>query len=1379
MLISARYEAEQKVHESSHHVIYRGRRQADGAPVILKLLNQAYPTAEQLQRFRWEHEVLERLALPGVVRSYGLEESAGSAVIVLEDFGGVPLAQATGGAPLPLPELLSVAARLTTTLGEIHRRGVIHRDLNPTNILWNRATDTLKIIDFGLAAVLPRESPALPRPLHLEGTVAYVAPEQTGRLSRGVDQRTDLYALGVTLFELLTGRRPFLATDPSELVHQHLARTPPAPDTLVPGLPAPVSQIVLKLLAKRPEDRYQGTCGLAADLERCRASLGRTGAVADFPLGEQDVADTFRLPDRIHGREAELQALEVALHRAHGGGRELVLVSGPGGIGKSALVEALRHRHGLPEGTFLAGKHDQVRRGVPYAGLAHAFQGLVSQILGEPAEAVAAWRQRLLQSLGNGAPLIVEILPAVGLILGPQPGIAAISLDEARNRFSYVLTRFVALFATADRPLVLFLDDLQWADGPTLKVIELLVTDPAVRHVLVIGALRDGEVDATHPAALMLARVRQAGAPVTEVHLGPLGAPAIEQLLADGLRCDPASVPALAERCRTKTAGNPFFLGQFLRTLYEVGALNVDPARGWWRCDLAAVDRAEATDNVLVLLMARLRRLAPETQVVIRLAACLGGRFTARSLARAGEQPEAEAGAAVAVAVAEGLFVPEADPDDAASEDGDGGDASDLAHRFVHERVQQAAYALIPEAERPALRWRIGQALLAHATEAELEANLFEVVSHLDEGRDLARTDAERERLCRLNLRAGQKARAAAAFTSALRFLGVAHALLPPDAWASDPDLALALHAEAAAAAYLVGDFDRMEGYLAAAEPHLGSALEVARFAEIRICALSQGNPMAAVKAGIPVLRQLGYDLPERPSQARLVLSLLRTRLAYRARDIERLVDLPPLEDPRLLTALRILQSITAASYMQSTWEFKAVNVLDRVNAVIRHGLHPNAAFDFASYGTILCAMGNVDAGHRFGELALRLLDRPGTSACRAKALMTFNRFIGHWKRHVGETLDGFLDAYRSGCESGDIEYAGYAILAYYTHSFFLGKELGPLEGDVGAFLAAHAGSRQATIHRPLRLYRQAMRHLVEPVEAPWHLVGEGCDEDALLADFRSTDYHMGTCILYLLKLMLAYLFRQHRQAALYAGIAVGYAEFVKGQIYLPILELYDSLARLAIYRESAPADRREIRARVRRNQKRLAGWARHAPMNYRHKHALVAAEEARVTDRPGLARELYDRAISEARQHGYRNEEALAQELAGNFYLELGHEHLAFHYLRDAKAAYRQWGARAKVQALERHFPQVLTLERTRPGGTVTRTASTRSTSEGPFTELDLSTVFKAAQALSSQLELDRLLPALMELLIESAGPGSSSAPPTWRCSSGSRRPGSPWSPG
>ncbi|UQA54737.1 AAA family ATPase [Polyangium aurulentum] len=1322
-------------HEGSNTLLYRGYRDDDHAPVVIKVPRGDLATPREIERLRHEHAILQSIDVPGVVEALALEPSEKGLSLVLEALEGQPLGDVLRARRLDVKTALTIASKLAGILGAVHRLGIVHNNVEPQNILHCLDTGSVHLVDFGRATRISAEEPERIELEVMEGALAYVAPEQTGRINRPVDQRADLYAFGVTLYRMLTATLPFTTTDPAELVHSHIARVPAAPHEVDPRIPATVSALVMKLLAKAPEDRYQTAHGVQRDLEACIHQIETTGTVGELLLGRHDRAAVLHLPQRLYGRLHEASALFDAFERTWLGAAELVLVAGPSGVGKSALVSDFRRILARGRGRFIAGKFDQLSRSVPFGPVIHAFRDLVQQILGDSAAELAAWKERLSHALGANGRVLVDLVPELATILGPQPPVPVVGPTESKNRMNFVLKSFVQVFTSTEHPLVLFLDDLQWADTGSLGLLETLLADPDRRRLLILGAYRESEVDAEHPLTATLSALRKEGVAVSEMKLGPLGVPELGQLLADALAADPARTGPLARAIHAKTRGNPFFVGQFLHALHEGGQIRFDPEANAWSWDIAEIEARQVTDNVVELIAGNIRLLAPETQRVLELAACIGHEFTLQTLSTIHEEPPARTADALFPALEEGLVLSLGRGD---------------RFRFLHDRVQQAAYALIDDADRASTHLRIGRLLLAGSEAQTCDETLFEAVGHLNRGAAGMTDPDERAALASRNLVAGRRAKASNAYEAAAHHFRSGAALLPESAWQERYPLVFALHEELAQSDYLCGRFEQAEALFHRLVERAQSSVDRAGVyaLELRLYQVA-GKYGEAVRVALGALESFGITFPETDEAiaAATLGEMEEIRKHFADGRIEALLDAPVMTDPEKRAAMDILNELLTSSYIGRPALFPLC-VLRSVGYSLRHGSAPESCYAYSCYALLLVgAFGDAPTAYAISEMSLAINERFGDTARRGRLLHVHGNHIHFWSRPFSTGFHIIERAFEDCLAVGEFVQANFVALAVV----WAAVERGDALDDVLRFSERHAAfarqTRNGPIYRSIRMVQQFARSLKGQTRADRPLDDDHFRGEDSLAEVERANFGCGVAFYHTFLLVLHYMAGNHEEAVACAARARDYVATV---LALPIeatLHVFEALALLA----RGPLGDRD-RARIDANLEKLARWAEHCPENFEHALLLVQAEAARVAGNHLDADDLYDQAIAKARDGGFTHHEALANELAGRALLARGRHHLAPIYLRAAYAAYARWGAVAKAERLAQEHPFIVVQGPVRSQESL-QPGPSASGGRGISGAVDMAAVLRLGQALAGEMELLRILEQLMRIVLSNAG--------------------------
>ncbi|WP_438036195.1 AAA family ATPase [Sorangium sp. So ce204] len=1371
------YAAEATLHEGTMITVCRARRASDGQPVVLKGPSAGRASPRAIARLRHELVITREIAHPGVLRVLDVEESDGGPVLVLEDFGGASLDIVSRSERLGLGTTLRIGIHVADALAALHHAGIIHKDVKPHNILVRLDPLVVKLSDFGIATRLSQEAPRAENPGAAEGTLPYMSPEQTGWMNRSLDCRTDLYSLGVTLYELLTGAPPFTAPSAMELVHCHLARTPAPPHAASPEIPRVVSDLVMKLLSKAADDRYPCAEALRADLEECLRRYEADGRVDPFPLGERDAGGRLWLPEKLYGREAEAQAIVAACERASAGAGavELFLISGHAGVGKSALVREVYKVLARRPGYFVSGKFGQLRQRTPYAAIARAFGELCERILSEGEESVARWKARLSAALGSIGQVVVDVIPELERVVGPQPAVQPLGPSESKNRFSLAFQTFVRA-VTEEHLLVLFIDDLQWADPASLKLLELLMTDPDVRGMLVIGAYRDQEVDDAHPLARLVGGLRAAGASASEVWLGPLEIEDIRRLLADALRCRLEDTDAFAALILERTAGNPFFIHQLLHALAGEGIVRFDPAAGAWAWSLERARSAEGAEGVVELMAAKIRRLAPGAQRALRLAACVGHRFDLRTLALAAEQPPGEVAAALWEALRAGLVVP-LDPEYRLVHAGDAAVAGRLledpsfrvSYRFLHDRVQQAAHALIDEPERKRLHRRIGRLLAATLGEDPSDEDLFVVVGHLNLAPAPIDDPAERGELVRLNLAAGRRAQAATAYDAAFGYLSAAASALGPDPWAGEAGLAFDvfdifdIYAAKAECAYLSGRCDEAEALFDALLERATSDVQRARVYCLRMVLYNAqhrwGDSLGVALKG---LRLFGVEVP---TEGEALAAALRAELAeaergFAARRSEDIVAGPELADPRVRIVVEMLGYGSPSAYIVNL-PLAQLLAVRMTNLSLRHGISPMASVAYALHGFYLAAFwGQPHEGYRIVRMGVALNERYRVDAIRAKVDFNLGVVMSH-SRPQREALEVLQRARVAGMETGDFMFASAASNLVAQMKLSLEGELRRVREDVGGFLRFTSRTKDPLSTAVQTVALQVIQNLEGRTLDRGTLSDAGFDEDAFVPKLDVMAFAIVAGFYYTNKLALAYLYGDYEGALRMARRAHERARAVTGQ-YIGIVDLplYTCLTLLALGPRASGEEGGALAEMLASNHDKLAVLARDCP-ELRHLELLVRAERARVAGEalePIL--ELYQQASDAAEKAGYVRYRALVSELFGRFLAARRVPWLARSCLVEAYQAYARWGATAKLRQMEEAYVELL--PRAAAGQPASASVLSSLTSVGSSTTdtvarrvalLDAAALIRAAQAVAREIDLGRVMTRLLRLAVESVG--------------------------
>jgi PAS domain S-box-containing protein len=1305
---------------------------ADGTRCVVLAVSPAakHPSPAILERLAHEYALKDVLDSAWAAQPLAMTQDRGRTVLVLADPGGQPLVRLLGAA-MEVGGFLRVAIGIAASLGQAHRRGLVHKDLKPANILVNRAEGLAWLTGFGIASRLRRERQSAEPSGVIAGTLAYMAPEQTGRMNRSIDSRSDLYALGVTLYQMLTGVLPFTATDPMEWIHCHIARKPLPPRERMETVPEAVSAIIMKLLAKPAEERYQTAAGVERDLRRCLEEWDSRGCIDDFAPGEDDTPDRLLIPEKLYGRAPEVATLLAAFDQmVETGVPALVLVSGYSGIGKSSIVHEL-HKALVPaRGLFAAGKFDQHKRDIPYATLAQAFEGLVRSLLGKDDAELNLWRAAILAALGPNGRLMIDLVPELRLIIGEQPEVPELPPRDAQLRFRLVFRGFIAVFARKQHPLALFLDDLQWLDAATLDLLEDLVTGADLQHLLLIGAYRDNEVGAEHALTRKLQAIKQAGGTLSAITLAPLGQEHIRQLVEDALRCAPTEAAPLAHLVFGKTGGNPFFTIQFLSALAEEGLLYFDHDTAKWRWDKERIHAKGYTDNVVELMIGRLSRLPADTREALQCLACLGNvaevSIVSIVLGVASDRVQAVLWPALLQELVECV----------------GG-----FYRFGHDRVQEAAYSLIPAERRDEAHLRIGRLLVAHIPPGRREEAIFALVNQWNCGAALITAPEERELAAELNLVAGKRAKAATAYASALTYLAAGAALVAGPSWQRRHALVFDLELQRAECEFLSGDLVAAETHLAVLSYRAATTVERAAVACLRMdvyTTLDQSG--RALSVGLDYLRHLGIDWSPHPTdeEARLEYERIWSQLGEQA--IEDLIDLPRMGDPASLATLDVLIKLWPAALFTDMNLF-SLAMCRAVNLSLKHGNSDGSCAAYVRLGTIAGALfGDYQAGLSFGRLGLELAEQGGMERFQARTHMIFGCMVLPWASHVRSGRDWLRRAFEGACKIGDLTYAAYSCAHLGSNMLAAGENLASLQSEAEHGLAFAQKMRFGLVTDVIATQLALVRTLRGLTPVFGSFADAQFDEAQLVRRWSGNPNLAYSACWYLIRKLQACVLAGDVAAAVDASLQARPLLWTSlSTLEMADYHFYSALARAAAAGHLVASEQRNGHLEaLAAHHRQMQIWAEHCPENFADRVALAGAEIACLDGRALEAMGLYEQAIRLARAHGFIHSEAIANERAAAFHAARGLDTITDAYLRSARRCYRIWGADGKVRQLDLLHPQL---------GEAEPEPAPTSTIGAPVDHLDLATVLKVSQAVSGEIMLDKLLDTLLRTAIEQAG--------------------------
>ncbi|MCP4138413.1 MAG: AAA family ATPase [bacterium] len=1309
----ADYQILKKLDETPDSTVYQGKKENENTTVIIKVLKTRYPSPSDVARFKQEFELIKNPEITGIVQTYDFLEYDKKFALILEDFPGTSLKRIIPE-KIDIPYFLDIAIHLAHILGKLHKKNIIHKNIKPHSVSINRESGEIKITDFGICSILTNSNT-------IEESLYYMSPEQTGRMNRDVDYRTDLYSLGITFYEMLTRDVPFKSKDPMELIYSHIAREPESPVKKNNSVPEVLSNIIMKLLAKTAEERYQNSFGLLADLKECHAQLTSNGTIKSFELGMKDIPVMFSIPRILIGREKEIKEIMEAYDRVVGGADELLYIIGPAGIGKSALINEIKNHIALKKGYFCSGKYDQLTKGTPYTAIIQAFRELANQILAENEETIRLLKENLLKALGPNGKVITEIIPDVELIIGKQPNLPELGPDESQNRFRLVFKNFIKVFCNPAHPVVIFLDDIHWAEPASFEIASLILTDPEIKYIFVIAAYREDEVDENHLIIITQQFIKQMKeVSVKNILLDPLDTARVNSLISNLFRCTEERSLPLAELIHKKTNGNPFFINRFLNNLHQENMLELDPALGW-KWDIEKIREMPVTDNVVKLLTEKITGFNEETRNLVKTCACIGNRFDLATASTIANRSIDETLALLTGAAREGIFHVSGD-----------------LYMFFHDRIRETVYSLIPEEEKVKIHFRIGTILLEKSPKKVVPDDIFSIVNNLNYGAALLSSEKKKINLAELNLIAAEKAKKTSAYFSAVEYLTTAAGLLPNDRWINYYKRTYAIYKERIECEYLNRNFEGAETLFKEVIKKAKSNVDKADILIIMILLYTNmGKLKKAITLGISGLKMFGISLPFAPNQASILEELVKVKWKLAGKKIEDLLNNPEMKDEEKLAANNLLVTIgTPAIYISTN--LSALIILKCLNLQLKYGNSKHSAISFIAIGNITGSwLGDFDSGYKFGKLALDLNKKMDDRISRCKVEFAFAWYIQHTKEHARNCVALYKDAYRHALEAGDMIYAGHSINLSYMSRFMIGENIGTILEELKTHHDLLQSIKDPFVYENYLDNIQLLSNLSGLTYNRYTLNSDGYDEDKKLQLIRKNPNKLYLFNFLYYKMFSSFFNEKFSDCLTYILEMESIADIGKGVFHYADFYIFYSLTLAALYPAASSKNKKKYWKKISRNQEKTKKWAENCPENFIHKYYLIEAERARISGQYWEAGELYKRSIETAKEHNFIHIEGAAAELAARFYLDMGFEDFAIPYITEAYDCYLRWGLVYKTSDLKERYSGYF---------------GDRSPASS-MPNLDISTIIKTSEALSGEIYLGSLLKKIMELLIENAG--------------------------
>ncbi|HNE07461.1 MAG TPA: serine/threonine-protein kinase PknK, partial [Leptospiraceae bacterium] len=1271
------YSISEKIHEGEKSILYRGKKKDQ--PVIIKILNNDYPSTSELSKFKHEYDILENINSDYIIKTISIEKYKNSIAIVFEDIGGESLATLYNSvSSYSIKEILNIMILSIKALGEVHKLNLVHKDIKPHNIIFNKSSQVLKIIDFGNASLLVKQNSFISLNSSIEGTLAYISPEQTGRMNRTVDYRTDYYSLGVTFYRILTGGLPFLAKDPIELVHSHIAKNPISPFQKN-KTPKPISDIIVKLLQKNPEDRYQSSSGILYDLEKCLKLLEEKGLASldteSFGIGEFDFSPKFQIPEKLYGREKEINQIIDTFKKVAEGNTELLLISGRSGIGKSVLINEINKPITKYKGYFASGKYDTFKKTIPYRAISYAVQSLIQQILTESSTSIQSWKKNILDAIGTNGKIIIDVIPELETLIGEQPPVPELGTTESQNRFNIVFQNFIKAICSKEHPIAIFLDDLQWADIPSINLIQALLSNPDLKYLFLMLSFRDNEVLPKDPFSIMLDDLKNGGLKFNKISLEPISLTDISSLVSDTLNSADIIAKELAKVLFEKTKGNPFFVNELFKSFYEKEFIQYKNNNWIW--DIKKIQDVKISENVIDLMLEKVKELSDSAIEKLKLAACIGSWFKQEVFFKILDKTESEAKEDLLLLANEGFLR-----------------LGEFDVNFVHDKIREATYTLISETERSRYHYTIGNTYLSMLDKYKLEDHIFTIVNQLNQGLAYITSEEEKVKLKELNRIAGNKAIASNAYDAALGFYQNSINQLPENSWEDNYFYTLDLYTNRARSEYLSKEYLSAEKTFDLILTKAKTPLDKIVIYELKSSMyVSQNKMLEAIVILKQALKSFGVNLPNNPTEISPLPEIIKFKLKFGKRQTEDLLNHTLTTEKKSLAIMGLLNALSAPAFLAQPALFPVI-VLKMVNFSLTHGNTPLSPFAYAAFGIIQgSALGDFEAGYKFGKLALDLIKKIGeqTKPIECRTYFLFATMINHWKHHAKENKALYNHAFEKGMEAGDLQYGSYSLNNIFFQGVMIRENLSILSENFIKYRKSILSLQQHNAYQLYQLNEQFVSNMRDLTENKLMLVGEFYDETKVLPELIESKNANALFDFYVCKTRLEYFFGDLHQALEYSSLASTHEAAMFGMMFVPEQVFFDSLicAKLILNTKDKKKSK-DYKKRLDKNYKRIKKWGENCQANYGHKLHILQGLIYQIENNQDKALSSFDQAIELSQQYDYILEEALANEFIASIWLERNKEPFAYIYLNAAHYAYKKWGCEPKVKQLESKYPQL-----------------------------------------------------------------------------------------
>jgi len=1344
------YTIVKQLFSSTKYTIYQAIGDKSEA-VILKVISKEFVSAKAIASIMNEYNIIREFSSPLIVEALKIIHHENAPVMVLKDIGGMQLKQfikenASNSRTHDIEKALEIAILITKAIGQIHEKNIIHKDINPNNIIYNPKTKFINIIDFNLSSKLNFEKQEISNNNLLEGTLAYISPEQTGRINRNLDYRTDFYSLGVTLYELFSSCLPFEAQTLREWIHCQIAISPIPLHKLNREIPEAISQIVSKLMEKSAENRYQSSFGIVEDLQRCLYEFSTKGRIDTFEAGKNNVSQKFQLSQKLYGREKEVELLMKQFKELKKYNSTTVLVKGFPGIGKTALVGEISKEVNEENGYIVSGKFELLKRDIPYFAFIDVFSRLFQILISEPEDMILSWSEKLKTALAGNGQAIIDLIPNLELLIGTQPSLPQLSAIESQNRFVFTFQKLVRVIADTMHPLVIYLDDLQWADNASLDLLKALLSNNQNGALLFIGAYRNNEVTEGHPVQIFQHELQKEHINHIEIELLPLQTDSIKELIKDSFACQDSNARELAEICFAKTHGNPFFIIEFLNNLYRKNQIRFDPEIGSWTWQLEEIQNTNVTENVVDLICSRIQELEQSKQSIIKYAACIGSQFDLDLLSAVSDIGKKNLGAEINAILQESLIIPLSN-DYRFSEYQD---ELQMSYRFMHDRILQAAYSMISDASKAATHLKIAKLLKDKYADNEVIENIFVITEHFNKVIDLL-DENEKVFVAKLNLNAGKRAKSSSAFHEAYRYLEIGHNLLPQDKWQKQYQLSLEIHSQLAEISFLRNKRQKMKTMLNEIFLNTQSILDKIDAWETHLLSLNFDHQYKqSIADGLDFLNQLKVKIPQKVTKVDLILALIKTRTKLKKFSYDKILNLPNMEDEHAQASFRIMSMLITPSYYANPNLFPML-AFRFVELTIKYGLSNLSPLGFIMYGMVInVATNNLEKCYNYGKLGMNILAKLNDKKYWANTSCIYNASIRIWKEPLKNSIDGFYSDYQISLDTGNIEFATTSTAVNISYQLFVGGELNDLYlkfSKYQEFLSQWPKQPNGTL---LNVFLQVIDNLQNKKDAPEILLGKHCDENKISEENKIVNDHAQMASMYVYKLMLAFIFERYSEANIINDKLSNYIVNIKGLLNYPVFLFFQSLLLLRNY-EILPANKKKsILKKASNNLKKFKKWADKSESNFLGKSLLIEAEIERVRNHCENMTEKFNQAIWEASKQGDLLLEAMACEIFAKYFVQKKNTELAKVYFTKSYEAYKHWNASAKVAQIENRYAGYISSSKNKRN-IESELNSLQLESASDF--IDIETLMDSAKTISSEVKISELLKKTLKTLMVHAG--------------------------